>query len=275
MNKPSAVATYPLYFGPLVLVLARGRGRDFVLADVHGMLHLVHVFLAQVDFDPEVDRLFIVGDLTDRGPYSDEVLELLRMPWCIVVRGNHEQCFLDIYQGGRLDAAALDFHVRRNGGAWWLDLSEARRQEHLDAYARMPLAIEVATARGTVGIVHAEVPRGMDWPTFKAQLLAGDHHTMQSALWGRTRVKAGDESGVLGIGRIFCGHTIVDSVTRLANCYMLDTGAFMRLAGHDRQLTAANLLTQSRILVAPRAAKGETNIFDSEGDGPFGLYARQ
>ena len=43
------------------------KGRDFVVGDLHGTIHLLQVLLEQVKFDPADDRLFSGGDLIDRG----------------------------------------------------------------------------------------------------------------------------------------------------------------------------------------------------------------
>ncbi|WP_242621095.1 hypothetical protein [Aeromonas salmonicida] len=44
----------------------------------------------QAGFDPARDRLFSVGDLTDRGPDCTQVLEWLARPWFHPVCGNHD-----------------------------------------------------------------------------------------------------------------------------------------------------------------------------------------
>ena len=58
-------------------VKANETGRDFVVGDVHGMFDSVETALAKVDFHPERDRLFSVGDLIDRGPQSKDVVRFL------------------------------------------------------------------------------------------------------------------------------------------------------------------------------------------------------
>ncbi|MGB1581850.1 MAG: phosphoprotein phosphatase, partial [Nevskiales bacterium] len=76
----------------------------------------------------------------------------------------------------------------------------------------LPLAIEVETATGKVGIVHADIPPEEDWDSFTMKLSMGHEHCTQTALWSRTRAKmykiAGD---VKGISRVYCGHNIVDA----------------------------------------------------------------
>ena len=254
-----------------------GRGRDFVFADGHGSFHLVKRALDAVSFDPAIDRLFVVGDLVDRGRYSQAVLEFLREPWVYVVRGNHEQMVLDLYASGRLDEQALAFHVERNGMGWWLETPLDRRQAILELFAQLPVAMEVETARGSVGLVHAEVPVGMDWPTFTEKLEAFDHHTIQSALWGRVRATRGVTSGVQGIDRVFSGHTPqFGGARKLGNCYFIDTGACFGDQGVEGgKLTMADMACQTGIITTGRPrALPLVDLFEAVGTGPFGNYAR-
>jgi hypothetical protein len=45
---------------------ANGRGRDFIVGDLHGCRAMLDALLVHVGFDPDRDRLFSVGDLMDR-----------------------------------------------------------------------------------------------------------------------------------------------------------------------------------------------------------------
>ena len=71
------------------------RGRDFVVGDIHGHFSALEMLLLQVNFDPEHDRVFSVGDMIDRGPESWRVIEFLNHPWFHSIMGNHEQMLLD------------------------------------------------------------------------------------------------------------------------------------------------------------------------------------
>ena len=77
---------------------ANHEGRDFVCGDIHGQLRQLYQAMADVSFDPKVDRLFSVGDLVDRGAQSKDVFELLHESWFHAVRGNHETMMFDAYQ---------------------------------------------------------------------------------------------------------------------------------------------------------------------------------
>jgi len=209
---------------PSVLRVPQGQGRDFVVGDIHGTFTLLAEALTRINFNPRVDRLFLCGDLVDRGEQSHAAVSLLQEPWAFSVRGNHEQMLLDAYEGeGRADAAALS---QNNGGKWFLGLAPDEKAAHLHVYRALPLAIEIPTPGGLVAVMHAEVPIGMNWDDFTAGVRRHDNAICESALWGRSRVKHTYEGGVPGITRIFCGHTLRPTKPQwLGNVCFLDTGA--------------------------------------------------
>lgn len=192
-------------------------GRDFVVGDVHGAFDTLKGAMRHAHFDITKDRLFVVGDLVDRGPGSERVLEFLAQPYVHAIRGNHDD---DIANLG-LDELKLLGSVNWNGMGWISDVSDDRLLAIKDALSRLPIAMEVDTSRGRVGLVHAEVPIGMDWHTFTTRLEAGDVDCINSALTGRDRLQRQNASGVAGIDRLFVGHTIQwDGVHQLGNVYV-------------------------------------------------------
>lgn len=84
-------------------VNANNRGRDLAVGDIHGHFERLQRCLDEVGFDPEVDRLFSVGDLVDRGPASEQALDWLAQPWFHAVQGNHEALAIAHLRGGRVD----------------------------------------------------------------------------------------------------------------------------------------------------------------------------
>ena len=171
--------------GRVVVRYERNRsGRDFVVGDIHGMFPHLRSLLDEIEFDPATDRLFSVGDLVDRGPESDMALEWLDHAWFHACRGNHEQFVID-----SIDPVQYDLWINHNGGAWWLDLDDASRVQFRDVFANLPLAIEVETATGVVGIIHADVPPLVAWSRFMELLRARDRDAALYALWSRNRVQ--------------------------------------------------------------------------------------
>jgi serine/threonine protein phosphatase 1 len=205
---------------PVIHLEANPTGCDWVCGDIHGEFALLEQRLGEVGFEPSRDRLFCTGDLIDRGPASGRALEFVRYPWFISVRGNHDDFLLH----------HADPWIRQvwrfNGGQWWDTASHETRQAFVKAFRKLPLAITVETSRGPVGVVHGDVPAGETWPAFLASLEGGESEAVREALWGRTRWMRQDRSGVPGLHRLFCGHTVVgaESVT-LGNVTFMDTGA--------------------------------------------------
>ncbi len=197
-------------------------GRDYVVGDIHGMFRQLESLLDRVQFKPEHDRVFSVGDLVDRGPESAEALRWLEHPWFHACRGNHEQFALD-----STDPDALDFWVRYNGGQWWKELSRGDQATFRDAFQKLPLAMEVETRTGRVGIVHADVPPAVSWERFTELLASGHQEVTLYALFSRDRIHGGrSRKPVEGqVDRIYCGHTPVRTPVQVDNVYYIDTGA--------------------------------------------------
>src|SRR5690606_15825828 len=133
---------------------------DFVVGDIHGCYGLLMERLRAVDFDESRDRLYSVGDLTDRGPNSLEVLGLLKKPWVHAVQGNHDIMllnWLNMYNSDLFSPA--DF--LRNGGAWVTELSEfelaSLYEQFAPLLASLPYVRMVPGVNGNPGfnLVHA------------------------------------------------------------------------------------------------------------------------
>ncbi len=199
-------------------------GRDFAVGDIHGCFDQLQAALERVRFDPVRDRVFVTGDLVDRGPRSQEALEWLGRPWFHSCLGNHEAMRL-----GNPDPHELALWLLLNGGEWWFAIGATARKQFLAAFARLPYALEVETARGRVGIVHADVPAQFTWPQFLHALVAGDPEVREAALWSRLRADGLLTAPVAEIEQVVCGHTIIpDSKVRtVANVWLIDTGAFL------------------------------------------------
>lgn len=214
---------------PVLVLPENTKGRDFVVGDIHGVFSLLEQALKEARFDPAVDRVISVGDLIDRGPESERMVEFLKQPWFFAVRGNHEDMFMQLYEGGKLDMIGV-FANRRNGMGWMITADKKTLDDVYEAIGKLPYAIEVRGKDGVYGFVHADVPKGMDWQTFTALLDAGDEDVKQIAMWSRTRIVKNDDSGVAGAKRVFIGHTPVDNgVKKLGNCFFMDTGGVFRV----------------------------------------------
>ena len=91
-------------------------GRDFAVGDIHGHFSQLQKKLDEIGFNQDVDRLFSVGDLVDRGPECELSLEWIDRPWFHPVRGNHDDYVC------RYDTCDISNWIQ-NGGIWFSALT--------------------------------------------------------------------------------------------------------------------------------------------------------
>jgi len=217
-------------------------GRDFAVGDIHGCFTRLQVELDRIGFDPLRDRLFSVGDLVDRGPESADVDVWLRHGWLQAVRGNHEQMTIESFEQspeGR-DGNAVGLHFI-NGGAWFYGLPTVERGCYAALLADLPLVIEVETAAGVVGLIHADCPR-RDWNDLISTLGQGGpeaEHVAAMCQWSRKRITDRDESFVKNVRAVVVGHTPLKAPVLLGNVYHIDTAGWA--SGHFTLLNLDSL----------------------------------
>lgn len=200
-------------------------GKDYVIGDIHGHFRKVQQQLDEMGFNPDTDRLFSVGDLVDRGPDSEMVLEWLEYPWFHPVQGNHEDMAIRWPNGTR---EAGNYY--RNGGAWNIANPESLQREIAESLTVLPIGIEVDTKDGLIGIVHAECP-GDDWVTFRDVMNsdasnATKKRLKETALWARLRISSGLDHDVLGVHKLYVGHTPLRAPVQLGNVHYIDTAGW-------------------------------------------------
>ena len=139
----------PLFDGPLDIV-----------GDVHGEIDALHSLLRHLGYDedgehPDGRRLVFVGDLTDRGPDSPAVVNLVQR----LVESERAQCVL-----GNHDLNILLGHPKHDNG-WFYGkefvedgkvvpqvlADESTRQQVLAFFRTLPIALE----RDDLRVVHA------------------------------------------------------------------------------------------------------------------------
>lgn len=220
-------------------------GRDLIVGDIHGHFSRLQRALDAIGFDPAKDRLFSVGDLVDRGPESHDVLTWLEKPWFIPVQGNHEDMAI---RWGMPDCRMDAGNYVANGGAWNVGNTPEERATYSHALRFLPVAIEIETEGGIVGIVHADCPTE-SWEKFRGLLTAPDlprselKALRQTAMWDRSRIEAEYRGGVPDIRAVVVGHTPLARVVVLGNVYHIDTAGWHPSGAGFTFLDAATLTT--------------------------------
>lgn len=217
------------------------KGRDLIIGDIHGHFTKMGAALRAVGFNPDAgDRLFSVGDLVDRGPESIEALNFITADFVHAISGNHEDMAVR-WPNGNMDAG----NYAANGGSWMIALDRETQMEVSAALSTLPIAIELDTEHGLIGIVHAECPFD-EWSSFTAELEAPDSsnqrrgQVIDAAQWSRNRITDLNDSTVSGVRAVVVGHTPMERMTTLGNTIFIDTMGW-RPEGKFTILDAATL----------------------------------
>jgi serine/threonine protein phosphatase 1 len=230
--------------------IASDSDKIWLVGDIHGQYDLLMEQLSKQQFDPNQGHILVsVGDMIDRGPDSLKTLELLTQPWFFAVMGNHEQMLLKgvaALKGGGPILDILNWQAL-NGGDWYdpFGVIDERQNQKLEALiekvANLPLAIEIATDQGRLGVVHAAVPNSQWLNTehlgnelVKKHLLwfRGNGRKILNAQSDAKRYKLdADDHTISGIDRVVVGHTIMGGGEPVfaGNTLYLDVGAAIGL----------------------------------------------
>ncbi len=139
----------------------------YAIGDIQGCAEELRELLARLDFSPDRDELWFVGDLVNRGPRSLQALRDVRALGgnATVVLGNHDLHLLAVAFGAR---------PRGRGGDTLDDVLEAPDREALIEWLLARPLAHFDAARGDL-LVHAGlVP---EWSVPQALALAGEVET--------------------------------------------------------------------------------------------------
>lgn len=199
-------------------------GRDIAVGDIHGNYSGLMAALDSIGFSVQHDRLFSVGDIVDRGIENELCVQLLDRPWFHAVCGNHEDIAITHVKIAKVNAE----NYIKNGGAWFLGLSSSEQEEIATSFQQLPIAIEIETDEGIVGIIHADCPT-KSWSDFKKILeLTSAKKTQLKQItnicfWSRERIESNDTTPVEGLRALIVGHTPVAMPGKLGNVIHIDT----------------------------------------------------
>ncbi|MFP5464651.1 MAG: symmetrical bis(5'-nucleosyl)-tetraphosphatase [Gammaproteobacteria bacterium] len=182
----------------------------WAIGDIQGCFDEFTALLRAIDFRPDRDRLWLVGDLVNRGPKSLDTLRFVRSlgDGAITLLGNHDLHLLAVAAGhGRL----------RRGDTLDTVLGAPDRDSLLDWLRGRPLfhydpALDMA-------MVHAALAPGWDLATAKARAaevqtaLAGDADGYFAHMYGDTPHRWDD--ALRGWRRL---RVITDYLTRVRFC---------------------------------------------------------
>ncbi|MDX1301540.1 metallophosphoesterase [Photobacterium sp.] len=210
----------------------------YFISDIHGQFGLLMDVLNIIGFRFPVDgrvqdRLFILGDLIDRGNQSLSVLGAARYnPAIVSLAGNHEIMAHKALSGDAQSALLWAY----NGGLWRDDHDLYHLTDMIRYAAAQPVAITLEVGGDRIGLVHAGVPAPYHWDVLVTSI---DNATVSESdldwmLSDRSAFLSGAATIVQGVGAVLHGHNIVEALWPVVrgNCCYIDGG----MAYGDRAL---------------------------------------
>lgn len=199
-------------------------GTDYVVGDIHGCYATYKAAFDKLNFNPETDRMFSVGDLVDRGAHSLTCVQLLNLKYFHAVRGNHEQMAIDYIDNTDFAHRHYSQTYSANGGDWFLDCHHDLQKVIADKFRELPIVITV----GDVAIVHAD-PVYSDFNKLLDALNGPEtyaEYVQERAIWGRLYVYTEPGTMIDGCARMFFGHTPqLQGPKTIGNMHFIDTGS--------------------------------------------------
>jgi len=171
----------------------------YAIGDIQGCYEPLQRLLDLLKFDPAADRLWLVGDLVNRGPHSVEVLRLMRDldKQVVAVLGNHDLTLLAAASGQVKPKRKDTFHtiLEAPDRDELLDWLRQRPLLHHDAklgftmvHAGLPPQWDLALAQCCAAEVEATL-RGPQSESFMAQMFGGEPRCWQDDLSGYNRLR--------------------------------------------------------------------------------------
>ena len=147
----------------------------YAIGDIQGCYETLRILLRKIEFKPEKDTLWFVGDLVNRGPQSLQTLRFIRSlgERAVVVLGNHDLHLIRLH--------LCDNVKCKNKDTLHEVLTAPDAAELIDWLRHKPLM----HVEGNYAMVHAGIlPQ---WTLTQARALAGEVETELAAPIGQTR----------------------------------------------------------------------------------------
>lgn len=213
------------------------KRRVLLAGDVHGEYTKLLMGLNSIGWDRDLDQLIFLGDIIDRGPQNEEVLNFAEKSGALRILGNHELMPRMLYNKDITAETAEKW-----GGGWYARRNPLDVKILAERLENAPAVMTVLTPAGnTIGLSHADAFK--DWSDF-VQMVTHESYSVRKdgverAFWSYDTVKRlqeiieGKENyipsffDVRNVDHVFHGHFVVENAFSFGGRSWIDTGACM------------------------------------------------
>jgi hypothetical protein len=225
----------------IIKIAENKLGEDHIMGDLHGELKTFNMLLDKLN---DHDRLFMVGDLGDRGKKSagvyDKIIAINAActaaglpPKIYSIRGNHEDSLLryinsKLFPEGYTDEVKMKItnQLLKMGGEWALSLTEDQLKRYKTYIDCLPYIMYVEGERPFI-LAHADLPFSDNELARRiAENLPLNDYELRYCTTARDR-GPGIQIATLRNAYstpVYCGHTFLGGFRRATNHFNLDIG---------------------------------------------------
>jgi serine/threonine protein phosphatase 1 len=194
--------------------------RVFIIGDLDGDLYALIKAMNNVNFDPQSDHLFCLGDVIDRGEKSYELFHYLEEINSHMVLGNHDHLMLESIITKDTEALSI---WEKNGGKWHSSIFENELLEMCQKLLTKPLSIILKYQGHNIGLSHT-LSTTWDWNHYPADKTK----IIESLLWNRDVVKKRKLLKNICVDFSIHGHNSTQVPFWISNSYHIDTNYYGR-----------------------------------------------
>jgi serine/threonine protein phosphatase 1 len=194
--------------------------RRFVIGDIHGAYRALVQCFEKAAFDAENDLLICLGDVCDRWPEVDKVMDaLLQVRNLVLLLGNHDLWALEWFLGGK----ARDLWLLQGGKETMDSYVKGIPEDHL----RLLQGAGLYYVLDNKLFVHGGYKPESDILQQPAEVLLWDRSLVHAAL---NHKNLQNKIKITGYDEVYVGHTPTLNYgtthpIKACEVYMLDTGA--------------------------------------------------
>ncbi|MBU3023741.1 metallophosphoesterase [Aestuariibacter sp. A3R04] len=212
--KTDAISKAPLHKN----ITVEDDKRVFVVGDLDGDFTRLKTQLDKVNFNPEEDVLFSLGDIIDRGEDSAKLVDFMKDIGAHAVLGNHEHMMLEALLSR--DSYAMRLWTQ-NGGMWHQMAKFETLVGMCKWFLQQPLAITLNYGGKKIGISHT-LPPTWSWEHFPGSTEA----CVTPLLWDRERFTKKLNKVNHGVDFSIHGHNSTQEPVWIGNSLHIDTSYY-------------------------------------------------
>ncbi len=200
--------------------------KRFLITDIHGAYEAFKQCLQKSGFNPEVDELFVNGDIVDAWPQTKECVDLLlSLKNFTFVMGNHDMWFLDYIKSNGKIAIASGVWLEHGGMATIKSYKDGIPDSHKNLFLEAKYYYVTSDYKL---IIHAGFKPGVPLNPINYVSYCMNRDLVNSAI---KAINNKQDFNIPDFTEVFVGHSptinyIKEPIPiRAGNFYMLDTGA--------------------------------------------------